>query len=194
MDKHMLLFHQRSALTVEEKAAFLDSLTEALVTETAGLNPLADHLMGERDAFRARAVETGKIGAQIRESLRVAKGSIGCLQKNKGALALRTDGRTDERTLLPKTIGRTEEGGSSGDKYSEIFSIPERKLADWASTFCGDKNRKRGAAGFQNRLKEIGPDAFRSILAAFVGEVEAGEEPDNRGSALQARMKKAVAS
>ena len=42
-------------------------------------------------------------------------------------------------------------------------------------------------------IDRLGPEAFRAILAQFVGEVGAGEDGRNRGSVLVAKVKAAVA-
>ena len=45
------------------------------------------------------------------------------------------------------------------------------------------------AAGYVKQLNRIGEDAFRTVLAAFWGEIQSGEEPNNRGAAFTARLK-----
>ena len=77
------------------------------------------------------------------------------------------------------------------DKYGRIYSIPQDKLAQWAVRYCGDElSYVRTYKGF---ISKIGPEAFRSILAQFVAEVEAGEGCRNRGAAFMKRVKAAVA-
>ena len=77
------------------------------------------------------------------------------------------------------------------DKFGRIYSIPQDKLAQWAVRYCGDElSYVRTYKGF---ISKIGPEAFRSILAQFVAEVEAGEGCRNRGAAFMKRVKAAVA-
>ena len=45
------------------------------------------------------------------------------------------------------------------------------------------------AAGYVKQINRIGEDAFRTVLAAFWGEIQSGEEPNNRGAAFNARLK-----
>jgi hypothetical protein len=76
------------------------------------------------------------------------------------------------------------------DKYEKIRSIPQADLAQWAVNFCGDK--LDWVRVYKSYISVIGPEAFRSILEQFVGEVYSGEDCRNRGAALVARVKRAV--
>jgi len=77
------------------------------------------------------------------------------------------------------------------DKFGRIHSIPQQELAQWAVKYCGDElSYVRTYKGF---ISKIGPEKFRSILAQFVAEVEAGEDCRNRGAAFMKRVKAAVA-
>lgn len=80
----------------------------------------------------------------------------------------------------------------TGDKYEQIQSIPQADLADWAVSYCGDA--LEWTRVYKEYIQKIGPEAFRSILAQFVGEIDAGEGCRNRGSALVAKLKDAVAA
>lgn len=83
-----------------------------------------------------------------------------------------------------------EAGLGTGDKYEKIRSIPQADLAQWAVNFCGDK--LDWVRVYKSYISVIGPEAFRSILEQFVGEVYSGEDCRNRGAALVARVKRAV--
>lgn len=83
-----------------------------------------------------------------------------------------------------------EAGLGTGDKYEKIRSIPQADLAQWAVNFCGDK--LDWVRVYKSYISVIGPEAFRSILEQFVGEVYSGEDCRNRGAALVVRVKRAV--
>lgn len=81
--------------------------------------------------------------------------------------------------------------GVGSDKYEAIQSIPQAGLAQWAAEYCGDD--QSWVRFYKSAIYKIGPEAFRSILSQFVGEIGAGEGCRNRGSALVAKLKDAVA-
>ena len=90
------------------------------------------------------------------------------------------------------SIGKIIGGGNGQDRYERIANLRQDELADYAADFCGEAKQPRTVAAFKRFLNIIGPEAFRSKLVAFVGEVAAGEEPRNRGAAFMARLKTAV--
>lgn len=81
--------------------------------------------------------------------------------------------------------------GDQGDKYERLQSVPQAKLAQWAAEFCGDE--PSWIRAYNAYIAQIGPEAFRAILAQFVGEVGAGEDGKRRGAVLVAKVKKAIA-
>ena len=95
------------------------------------------------------------------------------------------EGRGEDIKTVPE-----EAGLGTGDKYEKIRSIPQADLAQWAVNFCGDK--LDWVRVYKSYISVIGPEAFRSILEQFVGEVYSGEDCRNRGAALVARVKRAV--
>ena len=82
---------------------------------------------------------------------------------------------------------------SSFSTTSEIADYPDiwdlnNDPVKMASSLCRE-NDARSRGGFGNQMKRVGDQAFRIALAAFFGEIRAGEEPRRRGSALMARLK-----
>ena len=70
-------------------------------------------------------------------------------------------------------------------------AVNTTELAQWAAEFCGDE--PSWIRAYNAYIAQIGPEAFRSILAQFVGEVGAGEDGKRRGAVLVAKVKKAIA-
>ena len=62
--------------------------------------------------------------------------------------------------------------------------------------YCGEDGNRRTLATFEARKKTLdrlrGPGAFREEAATFIAECEAGEEPNNRAAAFNARLTRAV--
>ena len=77
------------------------------------------------------------------------------------------------------------------DLLASVLAIPQAKLAEWAAKFCGDK--PEWIRVYNVYIAKIGPEAFRSILSQFVGEVDSGEDGLRRGAVLVAKVKKAIA-
>lgn len=161
---------------------------DLIMSDPSCSDQLAASMILERAAFQESKRKGGEKGAAIRYGIPIADdmSPIGHLSDTHS----HTDERdgTDGRTIKPEDF-RTEE--FSGDKYEKIKSIPDSRLPAWASRYCGDSDPDKGGGAFKKQMMRIGADEFRSVLLAFVGECESGEEPRNRGSALMARMKKA---
>jgi hypothetical protein len=92
---------------------------------------------------------------------------------------------------VPIQTGKISDQSDHGDKYERIQSVPQAKLAEWAAKFCGDK--PEWIRVYNAYIAKIGPEAFRGILAQFVGEVDSGEDGLRRGAVLVAKVKKAIA-
>ena len=97
------------------------------------------------------------------------------------------------KTVLNPPDARTGkiENHPGQDKYERLHAVPQAKLAQWAAEFCGDE--PSWIRAYNAYIAQIGPEAFRSILAQFVGEVGAGEDGKRRGAVLVAKVKKAIA-
>ena len=74
------------------------------------------------------------------------------------------------------------------NSYDDIFNSAFNPV-DMAIMVCNESNPRIAAAGYIKQIKRIGDQAFRVELAAFWGELSAGEEPDHRGRAFSSRLK-----
>lgn len=83
-------------------------------------------------------------------------------------------------------VGRSPVGV---DSYDDIWN-PESNPVDLALHVCDEGNPRMAAAGFIREIRRIGDTAFRSELAVFWSELNAGENPRNRGAAFSARLKR----
>jgi hypothetical protein len=58
--------------------------------------------------------------------------------------------------------------------------------------YCREGDPPFAAHGYKIKIGELGADTFREEAATFIGAVEAGEEPRNRGKAFMARLNAAT--
>lgn len=79
-------------------------------------------------------------------------------------------------------------GAFAEDPYGYIATIPNMSLPDFAAWFCCEPDNDKAKRRYGAFCKERGSARFRSLLVSFVGEVNAGEEPDNRGAAFTRRV------
>ena len=88
------------------------------------------------------------------------------------------------------TRGRSEsESGRVGiDRYEDCHDL-SRDPVELAVAFCLEDDPKKARRSYRRQFTRIGEYAFRQELARFWGEVNAGEEPRNRGAAFTARLK-----
>lgn len=191
-------------LSREEIAEWAVSLGRALAKQLRGINAFADDLMDERDRYLEERRETGKMGGRP-PSKGHPRVTLGSPKGDGGAVPYRTETEPDlkpepkpkeaEQPRVGKiggSIGKLLETANSQDRYERIANLRQDELADYAANFCGEAKQPRTVAAFKRVLNLIGPEAFRSELTTFAGEVAAGEEPRNRGAAFMARLKTAV--
>ena len=102
---------------------------------------------------------------------------------------------TDSTLVAPArerahTRGRSEsESGRVGiDRYEDCHDL-SRDPVELAVAFCLEDDPKKARRSYRRQFTRIGEYAFRQELARFWGEVNAGEEPRNRGAAFTARLK-----
>ena len=194
-------------LSRDEIAAWAVSLGKALARQERGVNSFADDLMDERDRYLSERRTTGKMGGRPPKKghPRVTFSKERSPQGDGGAVPYRTETEPDLKPEpKPKDpeqprvgnlgfqIGKIMGTGNSQDRYERIASLRHDDLADYAADFCGEGKNPRTVAAFKKIIGIIGPEAFRSELSAFVGECAAGEEPNNRGAAFNARLKRLV--
>jgi len=189
-------------LSREEISDWAISLGRALAKQLRGINPFADDLMDERDRYLKERRETGKLGGRP-PSKGHPKVTLGSPVGHGGAVPNRTETEPDlETEPRPKEQERSwvKNNGiqigkviSGGDKYEDITNLSHEALPKYAATFCNEEDPNRAIRYYKKVvIPIIGPEAFRTELQFFVGEISAGEEPRNRGAAFMARLKTAV--
>ena len=68
------------------------------------------------------------------------------------------------------------------DKYEKIMGlVGEDAIANFTADFCADTDRPRAIGGYKKAMRLIGTEGFKSELCRFLGAVDAGEYPPNRG-------------
>jgi len=188
LDPAKLAFFQRDLHGVSDKAHFLDTMTEACVMGQQGINPLVDDMLAERLSYRENASRYGRIGrAKQLEAAGPPPATPGHTKPN----------RQTEHTNVPKSkkgeISDSVESdawkfGEGNCPKEEIACLLDEQLPAWAVGFCEEDNPPRAMNAYRKRIREIGPEAFRSELTAFVAEIEAGEAVNNRGAAFTKRL------
>ncbi len=89
------------------------------------------------------------------------------------------------RESVNKSLGI---GNSRGDLKGTIACLSHDELPQWAADYCQEADPNYAIRTHKKMIRTIGPEAFRSELDSFVGDVEAGEEPQIRGRAFTARL------
>ena len=89
----------------------------------------------------------------------------------------------------PSGTDRTDRRPIGVNSYDDIYD-PANNPIDIALTICQEQKPRMAAAGYIRQYQRIGDNAFRVELASYWGELEAGEIPRNRGSALMARLQR----
>ena len=201
-------------LNRDEIAAWAISLGKALARQERGINAFADDLIDERERYLETRRETGKLGG-CPPSKGHPRVTLGSPPGDGGAVPNRTPpnhaehnractpsrGRSGSEAGAERTENRRHGGaggefkdamgvGKGQDRYERIASIPQDELAKAVVAFCNEEDPNRAMAVYKRIIRVIGPEAFRSEFAAFVGECGAGEEPDRRGAAFTARVKR----
>lgn len=187
-------------LSREEIAAWAISLGKALALQKRGINAFADELMDERDRYLAERRKTGRMGCRAPKKGHPGVTS-GSPQGDGEALPNRTETGPNQSTepRSPPSRSAIPNGNNFGfgkvDKYTKFDAlVTDDLLVNFATEFCRDADRTRAIFGYKAVISKIGKEAFKSELIAFFGEVEAGEEPRNRGAAFMARLKRLVAA
>ena len=91
--------------------------------------------------------------------------------------------------VCPSGTDRTDRRPVGVNSYDDIYD-PANNPIDIALTICQEEKPRMAAAGYIRQYQRIGDNAFRVELASYWGELEAGEIPRNRGSALMARLQR----
>ncbi len=148
----------------------------------------------DSEMLRATGVATRNRRNNAQQALQRA---TGVTERNAHGYAFsyqtRPDQNKPEQTeSSSRPFGRFQEGADGRpvgiESYDQIFD-GRNDPVEMALELCQESRPRMAAAGYVKQLHRIGEDAFRTVLAAFWGEIEAGEEPRNRGAAFTARLK-----
>ena len=109
----------------------------------------------------------------------------------------KTETKTEpNRTDTPKRLGSVFSGdvfgGGSNGSGENIADMIERSPVVAALTITGETENAKARSTFNHYGTILDGRTFREILHAFNAEIKAGEEPQNRGAALTARLKRAA--
>lgn len=70
-----------------------------------------------------------------------------------------------------------------------VASMDAARLPSLAAWYCGETGNAHAKKRYAAAIRRKGAQGFRDLLDTFVGDVEAGEEPQNRGRAFMAKVK-----
>jgi len=202
-------------LSRDEIADWAISLGRALARQERGINTFADDLMDERERYLETRRETGKMGGRPPKKGHPGV-TLGSPHGNGGAVPNRTETvpnptephRTEtEPDIKPEPKPKEPEpprdgrvgvhigevlGAGNGDKYETIANLTHDELPDYAARFCQEADPNRAISAYKRMIGLVGPEAFRREMSSFAGEVTSGEEPESRGAAFMARLKRLV--
>ena len=161
----------------------------------SGHDPLADRAL--REALERMA--HGRKGAEGRWRRDNSPDQSPC-PSNARAMPIERETETEKREILkPKPKKEPDSVSDSVERSSLESEQPEAgKEEAWsapnpwefAARFCGQGGDKFTRNTFAKRCGEVGDQAFREELHAFMAEIEAGESVANRGKAFTARLTK----
>ena len=184
-------------LSRNEIADWAISLGKALARQERGINPLADDLMDERERYLAERRRTGGMGGRPHlkghppVTPRSPEGDGGAVPNRTDTvpnLKPETDPKKPEQPRdlkLGIETGKILGAGSGADKYERIQAVPQDRLAEFAARELRDADSTRAVFAYKRAIGTIGPEAFRSLIAQFMGELAAGEcETVNKLGAL----------
>lgn len=167
-------------------------------------NPIADPMIEEAEAYYDRFRMPGRLGGLTTQSKRRSSDGQATLdqpkeiEENRKEENLKTEIRRE--TKQPPESGSVRDsvfkslgiGNSRGDTKEEIAGLSHEALPQWAANYCQEADPDQAVFAHKKAIKTIGPEAFRSELDSFVAEVEAGEEPKNRGATFNSRVQSLV--
>lgn len=100
---------------------------------------------------------------------------------------------SDHGSTEPKPNARARPGSESdrfgGIDYQSIYD-PSNDVVSLAVEFCNENNPLSARRAFQRQLTRISDAVFRGEFATYWAEIMAGEEPNSRGAAFMARLKR----
>lgn len=200
-------YHMAATLkaSAQAKADYYDTLNQALILGTRGLNPEADKMLDNADhVSNVRRRVALNHHAHVRNDTNAMH-----LQSKSSALPTDQPIRPTEPELSPEPRPKEPEqlqdsrlgvstgyilGSGKGDKYEQIASLSHEDLPGYAAEFCTEADPNRAVTAYKRIIRIIGPEAFRAELTSFVGDCGADREPKSRGAAFMARLKRLVAA
>ena len=190
-------FHLAATLkmSAEEKANYYDTLNTALVMERRGLNPEADKMMDNADHVSEvrrkaaeRSWESRRDDANAKQMQNICNALPTDLPNRPTEPDLSTEPRPKPKEPEQSRVGNLGFsigkiiGGCGVDKYEKIMGlVGEDAIANFTADFCADTDRPRAIGGYKKAMRLIGTEGFKSELCRFLGAVDAGEDPPNRG-------------
>ena len=123
---------------------------------------------------------------------------LGDLGSSTDDLASFSGDQRQNRTETGQNIS-TEMKSSSDSVERSILNQPEKQHGKevayshpepcvLAAVDCREEHQSKTQNTFRKRWREMGDKAFRDELHTFMAELEAGEEPPNRGAAFNKRL------
>ena len=75
-----------------------------------------------------------------------------------------------------------------------LWELDPCMLPKAAAAYCGEARERRTVDTFTGYAhpRQLGTTGFREVLSTFISECTAGEEPENRGAALTAKLREAL--
>lgn len=106
---------------------------------------------------------------------------------------IQTDGRTGTETEALTANDEADAAafseGFRDDWRGYVYTIMPFLLPAFAAWYCGEMGNMNARKRYEKAILKRGDRGFRDLLDTFIGAIEAGEEPQNRGRALMARVK-----
>lgn len=188
----------RASKSDAEIVEWVMTLGRALAEKRHGLNPVADWMLSERAAFTGQAAINGKRGRE--KQMEMAGLPPATPGHPEAPPAIRNETKPNRQKIKPENRNPKKGAVSDSDSVDKSFLENEQPEAGkesafshpepWklAAQFCGQGGDKFTLNTFSKRYGEIGDQAFRDELHAFMSEIEAGESVNHRGRAFTARL------
>jgi|GEM_PF-5855532 hypothetical protein len=205
-------------MKAEEKAEYFDTLNQVLILEERGVNPEADRMIDNSHSISAIKKKTADDAWRLRKEReqKEREKNANAMQPQCGCNADAMPYRPTEPTrptikpeIEPKKPDQSRNrdlkfgmetgdiigAGSGADKYGRILAVPQNRLAEFAAQKLRDADQTRAVFAYKKAIGVIGPEAFRSLLEQFIGDIAVGDcKTVNKLGAVfvQNRLKPAV--
>lgn len=202
--------------TPEERGEMFLKLLKDLIGGIPIGDPIADSMIIEAQTYYGKKRFSGGEGGRAtqrkrRENERIAQAllerNLSDAQANKPNVIQpkeihnpETEPRKPEQPRdrdlkLGMETGEIIGAGSGADKYERIRAVPQDRLAEFAAQELRDADQTRAVFAYKKAIGVIGPEAFRSLLEQFIGDIAVGDcKTVNKLGAVfvQNRLKPAV--